>query len=222
MTTLLYTHPACLEHDPGNHHPESPARLRAVLAALSGPQFAGLERREAPEAAIDDLAAGASAPPCRARPGAVPRAGHVAIDADTVLSPASGRAALARRRGGHRRGRRGRRREGRQRLLRGAPARASRRARPGDGLLPVQQRRDRRAAGARGARPRPGGGRRFRRPSRQRHAGRVRGRRQPVLRLDPSIPALSRHRRRERDRGRQHRQRAVAPDVGIGAVSPAR
>jgi acetoin utilization deacetylase AcuC-like enzyme len=94
MTTRLYTHSACLEHDPGTHHPESPARLRAVLAALSGPQFASLERREAPEAAIDDL--------LRLHPrrhverilNAVPTAGHVALDADTVLSPASGRAAL--------------------------------------------------------------------------------------------------------------------------------
>jgi acetoin utilization deacetylase AcuC-like enzyme len=94
MTTLLYTHSACLEHDPGIHHPESPARLRAVLTALSGPKFAGLEQREAPEAAIDDV--------LRVHPrhhvervlNAVPRAGHVAIDADTVLSPASGRAAL--------------------------------------------------------------------------------------------------------------------------------
>ena len=51
MTTLLYSHPTCLEHDPGRHHPESPARLRAVLAALDGPEFARLERREAPEIA---------------------------------------------------------------------------------------------------------------------------------------------------------------------------
>ena len=56
MTTLLYTHPACLDHDPGPHHPESPARLAAVLAALAAPEFAGLDRREAPEAALDDLA----------------------------------------------------------------------------------------------------------------------------------------------------------------------
>ncbi|TMJ65899.1 MAG: histone deacetylase family protein, partial [Alphaproteobacteria bacterium] len=42
MTTLLYTHPACLDHDPGRHHPESPARLRAVLAALDDPEFARL------------------------------------------------------------------------------------------------------------------------------------------------------------------------------------
>ncbi|MFT5540092.1 MAG: acetoin utilization deacetylase AcuC-like enzyme, partial [Alphaproteobacteria bacterium] len=34
MTTLILTHPACLGHDPGSGHPESPARLKAVLAAL--------------------------------------------------------------------------------------------------------------------------------------------------------------------------------------------
>jgi acetoin utilization deacetylase AcuC-like enzyme len=94
MATLLYTHPACLEHDPGRHHPESSARLRAVLDALAGPEFAGLERREAPEAALEDV--------LRVHPqhyvgrllGAVPKSGHVGIDADTILSPASGRAAL--------------------------------------------------------------------------------------------------------------------------------
>src|SRR2546423_2792826 len=94
MTTLLYTHPACLEHDPGQYHPEAPARLRAVLSALEGPDFTRLERREAPVAALDDVA--------RAHPrafverllAAVPKSGHVGIDADTIMSPASGQAAL--------------------------------------------------------------------------------------------------------------------------------
>src|SRR4051794_18538074 len=94
MTTLLYTHPACLEHDPGQYHPEAPARLRAVLSALEGPDFARLERRESPEAALDDIA--------RAHPrvfverllAAVPKSGHIGIDADTIMSPASGQAAL--------------------------------------------------------------------------------------------------------------------------------
>jgi acetoin utilization deacetylase AcuC-like enzyme len=94
MTTLLYTHPACLDHDPGRYHPESPDRLRAVLEALDAPEFARLDRREAPEAALDDIA--------RVHPrgfveqmlAAVPASGHVGIDADTVLSPESGRAAL--------------------------------------------------------------------------------------------------------------------------------
>ena len=94
MTTLLYTHSDCLDHDPGSHHPESPARLRAVLAALSGPQYAGLDRREAPEAAFDDVLRVHSRRHIERVLDAVPKAGHAAIDADTVLSPASGKAAL--------------------------------------------------------------------------------------------------------------------------------
>ena len=94
MTTLLYTHQTCLDHDPGEYHPESPARLRAVLEALRAPEFAGLGRRQAPEAALDDIA--------RVHPrrfvermlAAVPASGHIGIDADTILCPASGRAAL--------------------------------------------------------------------------------------------------------------------------------
>jgi acetoin utilization deacetylase AcuC-like enzyme len=94
MSTLLYTHPACFEHDPGRHHPESPARLRAVLAALDDPEFARLERRESPEVALDDLLRVHTRGHVEAILGAVPKLGHVGIDADTVLSPASGTAAL--------------------------------------------------------------------------------------------------------------------------------
>jgi acetoin utilization deacetylase AcuC-like enzyme len=94
MTTLLYTHPACLEHDPGRYHPESPARLRAVLEALEGPEFAALDRREAPEAELDDIARVHPRRFVEALLDAVPAQGHVGIDADTVMSPASGRAAL--------------------------------------------------------------------------------------------------------------------------------
>lgn len=94
MTTLLVSHPACLAHDPGRHHPESPARLRAVLDALDAPRFAGLERREAPEADPEDLLRVHSRRHVEAILLAVPKSGHVAIDADTVLSPASGAAAL--------------------------------------------------------------------------------------------------------------------------------
>ena len=32
MSTVLITHPSFLEHQTGEHHPESPDRLRAVLA----------------------------------------------------------------------------------------------------------------------------------------------------------------------------------------------
>src|SRR6516165_3168942 len=94
MTTFLYTHPACLAHDPGRHHPEGPARLRAVLDALADPEFARLERREAPEATLEDLLRVHSRPHVERLLHAVPKSGHVGIDADTILSPASGAAAL--------------------------------------------------------------------------------------------------------------------------------
>src|SRR2546430_9600454 len=94
MTTLLYTHPACLDHDPGRHHPESPARLRAVLEALDDPEFARLERCEAPQAAREDLSRVHPRRHVESILCAVPKTGHVGIDADTVLSPASGEAAL--------------------------------------------------------------------------------------------------------------------------------
>jgi acetoin utilization deacetylase AcuC-like enzyme len=94
MTTLFFTHPACLDHDPGRHHPESPARLRAVLGALADSEFARLERREAPEATLEDLLRVHSRPHVESLLRAVPKSGHVGIDADTILSPASGAAAL--------------------------------------------------------------------------------------------------------------------------------
>jgi acetoin utilization deacetylase AcuC-like enzyme len=94
MTTLLFTHPSCLQHDPGSYHPECPARLEAVLQALGAPEFRSLGRREAPEADLEDIA--------RVHPrqyierilAAVPKSGHAGLDADTVLSPRSGEAAL--------------------------------------------------------------------------------------------------------------------------------
>ena len=81
-----------IEHRPGAGHPERPERLRAVLDALDD---AGLSRhrRPATEAAIADLE--------RLHPvayvanllNASPADGLNALDADTVLSPGSVRAA---------------------------------------------------------------------------------------------------------------------------------
>jgi acetoin utilization deacetylase AcuC-like enzyme len=94
MNVAIYSHPDCLAHDPGAGHPESPARLAAVLEALADPRFALLDRFEAPRATREQL-------------GRVHRADHVdeilrdrsgepwtRIDADTVVSPGSATAAL--------------------------------------------------------------------------------------------------------------------------------
>lgn len=94
MATLLYTHPACLGHDPGHYHPESAARLRAVLDALDDSEFDRLQRREAPAAPLDDLARVHPLHHVERLLAAVPKSGHIGIDADTVLSPGSGEAAL--------------------------------------------------------------------------------------------------------------------------------
>ena len=56
MSTAIYTHRSCIDHDPGPGHPESPARLEAVLEALDDARFAGLARIEAPAATRDQLA----------------------------------------------------------------------------------------------------------------------------------------------------------------------
>ena len=56
MSVALYTHARCLEHDPGPGHPESPARLAAVLVALDDPRFALLDRIDAPRATHPQVA----------------------------------------------------------------------------------------------------------------------------------------------------------------------
>ena len=52
----LFTHQACLGHEPGGGHAESPDRLRAVLRALEHPDFNSLLRESAPEASAEQLA----------------------------------------------------------------------------------------------------------------------------------------------------------------------
>jgi acetoin utilization deacetylase AcuC-like enzyme len=94
MATLLVTHPACFGHDPGRSHPESPARLKAILAALEAPEFAALERRAAPLAQVDQIARVHARPYVDQLLQAIPSSGYVGFDPDTIASPGSGEAAL--------------------------------------------------------------------------------------------------------------------------------
>jgi acetoin utilization deacetylase AcuC-like enzyme len=94
MTTLLLTHTACLDHDTGPHHPESPARLAAVLNRLKRDDFADLVWREAPLASIDQLARVHPRDHVEDLLSAMPARGLVQIDADTIASPGTRAAAL--------------------------------------------------------------------------------------------------------------------------------
>ncbi len=94
MTTQLYFHPICIEHDAGDMHPESPARLKAVMTALSSADFDGLERREAPKATTEQLGRAHDPDYVQLVLDNVPDAGRVHLDPDTAMCPQSGEAAL--------------------------------------------------------------------------------------------------------------------------------
>ena len=94
MTTLLVTHPACLDHRTPPGHPERPDRLRAVLRALEAPRFDDLRREEAPEAAREAILRVHPEPYLRALQATIPTEGLARIDADTTVSPGSWEAAL--------------------------------------------------------------------------------------------------------------------------------
>jgi len=88
MTTLVYTHPDCLEHRPGPHHPESPERLVAVLDALKAEEFADLLWRDAPLGRREQLLHVHTPAYVESVEARAPTSGYRALDAgDTVMSP---------------------------------------------------------------------------------------------------------------------------------------
>jgi acetoin utilization deacetylase AcuC-like enzyme len=88
----IYTHPACLAHDPGAGHPECPARLRAVTDALQAANLPGVSWHEAPAASREQLLrAHAPAHVTRVLAGAGQR---LRLDPDTAMSEDSAEAAL--------------------------------------------------------------------------------------------------------------------------------
>jgi acetoin utilization deacetylase AcuC-like enzyme len=94
MSVRLYTHPACFEHDPGDGHAESPARLRAVLDALDAPRFAALARVAAAHATRAQLERVHDSAYVDHVFASAPASGYARLDPDTVMSPGSLDAAL--------------------------------------------------------------------------------------------------------------------------------
>src|SRR5689334_10178283 len=94
MTTLLITHPACLNHLTPPGHPERPDRLRAIERVFESEKFQDLVRAEAPTAEFDTIALCHPMDYVIALRDASPTSGLVQIDADTSMSPGSFEAAL--------------------------------------------------------------------------------------------------------------------------------
>jgi acetoin utilization deacetylase AcuC-like enzyme len=94
MSTLLITHPACLDHETPPGHPERPDRLRAIEKAMEDERFQSLAREQAPRAPLETIALAHPTEYVEAIRDASPAEGLVQIDADTSMSPGSFEAAL--------------------------------------------------------------------------------------------------------------------------------
>ena len=94
MTTLLYHHPSAVAHETPPGHPERADRIRAVIQALSAPEFAQLIRREAPLGSEADILHGHTNEHLARVKTAAPAEGWSRLDADTYMSPATLEAAL--------------------------------------------------------------------------------------------------------------------------------
>jgi len=94
MSTLLISHPACLQHLTPAGHPERPDRLRAIEQALEAEKFQSLDRAQAPIADIETIALCHPMEYIEEVRDASPREGLVHLDADTSMSPGTFEAAL--------------------------------------------------------------------------------------------------------------------------------
>jgi acetoin utilization deacetylase AcuC-like enzyme len=94
MSTLVVTHPACLDHLTPLGHPERPDRLRAIERALEAEKFQALARVSAPKASLDVIALCHPMDYITQIRDATPEQGMVRLDADTSMSPGSFEAAL--------------------------------------------------------------------------------------------------------------------------------
>jgi acetoin utilization deacetylase AcuC-like enzyme len=94
MTTLLLSHPACLDHLTPPGHPERPDRLRAVNQILAETRFDSLVRVEAPEGNLDDVTLCHSEPYVTELRNVAPASGMVYLDGDTSMSPGTWEAVM--------------------------------------------------------------------------------------------------------------------------------
>lgn len=95
MQTAYISHPLCLKHDMGAHHPESPARIHAVEDQLIASGLLHyLQHHDAPAATREQLMRVHDPDYIDSIESSVPQQGIVHLDGDTALNPFSYQAAL--------------------------------------------------------------------------------------------------------------------------------
>jgi acetoin utilization deacetylase AcuC-like enzyme len=95
MATVFLTHPDCVLHEMGAGHPESPQRLRSVLAALESSGLArALDLREAPAATREQLERVHERDHVDLIFESAPASGYAYLDPDTSMNARSLSAAL--------------------------------------------------------------------------------------------------------------------------------
>jgi acetoin utilization deacetylase AcuC-like enzyme len=95
MATALLSHPDCVRHEMGEGHPESPQRLRSVLAALESSGLAArLAMHEAPLAERSHLERVHQEAHVDFVFSSAPDRGYAYLDPDTSMNPSSLGAAL--------------------------------------------------------------------------------------------------------------------------------
>ncbi len=100
MQTAFISHPLCLKHDMGAHHPECPARLHAIEDRLiASGLYSYLQHHDAPEVTREQLLRVHDAAYIDSISAAAPSAGIISLDGDTFMNqftyPAALRAAGA-------------------------------------------------------------------------------------------------------------------------------
>ena len=94
MTTLVLTHPACLDHVTPPGHPECAERLRTVNEVLSEARFDALVRGEAPEGNLDLVTLCHNEHYVTELRHIAPTSGMVYVDGDTSMSPGTWEAVM--------------------------------------------------------------------------------------------------------------------------------
>lgn len=95
VQTAYISHPLCLKHDMGAHHPECPARIHAIEDQLiASGLFGYLQHHQAPEVTREQLLRVHTATYLDDIATAAPQVGLIALDGDTLMNPFTYPAAL--------------------------------------------------------------------------------------------------------------------------------